>query len=89
MGLYGWRLASLIGAALLGGYLLATAAAIFLGSVLPLPRSEAAMVGHLSGFALYAGAVLWVFHRRQPGRAWLKLLVASALLYALHLALRG
>lgn len=82
MGVYGWRLASLIGAALLGGYLLATAASIFLSNLLPVPRSEATMLGHLLGFAFYTSAIVWVFHLRQPGRAWLSLIVASALLYA-------
>ncbi len=89
MGLYGWRLASLIGAALLGGYALATATGIFLGSVLPIPRSEAAVIGNLLSFAVYVGAIIWVFSLRKPGRAWLSLLLSSILLSAIGLALRG
>lgn len=89
MDLHGWRLASLIGAALLGGYLLASAAGIFLGSTLPVPRSEATLIGHLSSFAIYTGAIVWVFHLRRPAVAWLVLSLASAVLALAGLALRG
>ena len=87
--IHGWRLASLIGAALFGGYALATAAGIFLGSVLPLPRSEAVLTGHLVSFVVYVGAILWVFNLRQPARAWLVLILSSTLLAGGGMALRG
>lgn len=89
MGLHGWRLASLIGAALIGGYVLATALSFFLGSILPLPRSEATMIGHLLGFVIYAAAIIWVFSYRKPAKAWLYLTLASALLSTVGLAVRG
>lgn len=89
MGLQGWRLVSLIGAALLGGYVLATAVGIFLGSVLPLPRSEAALTGNLLSFAVYVSAIIWVFSMRRPARAWLYLALSSALLITVWLILRG
>ncbi len=87
--IHGWRLASLIGAALFGGYALSTAAGIFLGSVLPMPRSEAVLTGHLLSFVIYVGAILWVFNLRQPARAWLALTVSSLLLTGVGLALQG
>lgn len=89
MGLHGWRLASLIGAALVGGYMMATAVSFFLGQLLPLPRSEATLVGHLLGFVFYAGATLWVFAVRRPGRAWLYLAVTSLAFSLAGLGLRG
>lgn len=89
MGLHGWRLVSLIGAALLGGYVLATAFAMFLGGVLPVPRSEATMISHLLSFAVYAGAILWAFYLRKPGLTWLSLSLVSLLLAVIGLALRG
>ncbi len=89
MGLHGWRLAALIGAALVGGYLLSTAAGIFLGSVLPVPRSEATLIGHLLSFAIYTGCMLWVFYLRKPGLAWLSLSLASIVLAVFGLVLRG
>ncbi|MFC6632406.1 hypothetical protein [Microbulbifer taiwanensis] len=89
MGLHGWRLVSLIGAALLGGYLLATSAGIFLGSILPHSRSEATLIANLLSFAIYTGAIIWVFHLRKPGVAWLALSLASAALSLAGLALRG
>ena len=88
MGVYGWRLLSLIGAALVGGYALATATGLFLGSILPAPRSEAVMTGNLISFAIYAGAILWVFNLRRPARAWLLLVLLSATLAAVGWALR-
>ncbi|QIL91076.1 hypothetical protein ACONUD_13670 [Microbulbifer harenosus] len=88
MGLHGWRLISLIGAALLGGYILATAAGIFLAGVLPFSIAENTLIGHLSGFAFYTGAILWVFHTRRPGVAWASLILASTLLASIGLALR-
>ncbi len=89
MDLHGWRLASLIGAALIGGYVLAGALSYFLGSVLPVPRSEATLIGHLLGFVIYAAAIIWVFSFRKPVKAWLYLSLASALLSAVGLAARG
>lgn len=89
MGLHGWRLVSLIGAALLGGYVLATAVGIFLSGVLPVSRSEATLISHLLSFVIYAGAILWAFYLRKPGLTWLSLSLASLLLAIAGLALRG
>lgn len=89
MGLQGWRLASLIGAALIGGYALAIALSFFLGGVLPVPLSEATLIGHLLGFVVYAAAIIWVFTLRKPGKAWLYLTLASTLLSAVGLAARS
>lgn len=89
MGLTGWRLLSLIGAALIGGYVLATAAGIFLGGVLPTTLGEAVLTGNLLCFAVYAGAIIWAFTVRRPGLVWLGLLLFSALLTISGLTLRG
>lgn len=88
MNLRGWRLITLIAAALLGGYAVAGATGIFLGSVLTESRSEAALVGHLLSLFVYAGVILWVFHMRRPLRAWLVLGIASGLLAGTGLALQ-
>ena len=80
MGLTGWRLFSLVMAALLAGYALATAAGIFLSSALPLPRGDATLTANLVAFIVYAGAVIWVFTVRRPARAWLGLMIPACLL---------
>lgn len=80
MGLYGWRLFSLICAALIGGYLLAAAVGIFLGGVLPDSRGAAALTGTMASFAVYAGAIIWVFALRRPALAWAGLVLASVVL---------
>lgn len=88
MGLTGWRLFSLVAAALLGGYALATAFGIFLGGVLP-ARGAAALTGNLLSFAVYAAAVIWVFAVRNPRRAWLGLLAPALVLTLTGLTLAG
>ena len=89
MGLTGWRLLSLICATVLGGYALATAAGVFLGGVLPLPRGEAALVGNLLSFVVYVGAAIWAFTVRRPGKVWLGLVVPACVLAGVGLWFAG
>ncbi|SMF88404.1 Protein of unknown function [Azospirillum oryzae] len=69
-------LCSRIVAALFGGYALAA-----LGSVaalaLPMSKPQAVLTGMLASFAIYAGAVVWVFAARSALRAWAGLLAAA------------
>jgi hypothetical protein len=69
-------LLSRIVAAMFGGYALAA-----LGSVaalaLPMGKPQAVITGMLASFALYAGAVVWVFAVRSALRAWVGLLIAA------------
>lgn len=84
-GLTGYRLSVLsrIAAAALGGYALATTLSILLSRMLPVPRAEAVMTGMLISFAVYAGAILWVFATRTASRAWCGLLIPAAACAAL------
>jgi len=70
-------LLSRIVAAVFGGYALAA-----LGSVaalaLPMDKTQAVITGTLASFAIYAGAVVWVFAVRSARRAWAGLLIAAA-----------
>jgi hypothetical protein len=70
-------LISRIVAALFGGYALA---ALFSVAVLALPLSkpQAVLTGTLASFAIYAGAVIWVFAVRSARRAWVGLLIVAA-----------
>lgn len=69
-------LCSRIVAALFGGYALAA-----LGSMaalaLPMDKPQAVLTGMLASFAIYAGAVVWVFAARSALRAWAGLLAAA------------
>lgn len=73
--------ASRIVAALFGGYALAA-----LGSVaalaLPMSKPQAVLTGMQASFAIYAGAVVWVFAARSALRAWTGLLAAAVPLAA-------
>lgn len=69
-------LISRIVAAVFGGYGLAA-----LGSVaalaLPMAKPQAVITGMLASFAIYAGAVVWVFAVRSARRAWVGLAIAA------------
>jgi hypothetical protein len=69
-------LVSRIVAALFGGYALA---ALFSVAVLALPMSkpQAVLTGMLASFAIYAGAVIWVFAVRSALKAWAGLLIVA------------
>lgn len=65
-------------AAIGGGYALSALAATVMALYLPGSRVEAALAGMLASFAIYTGAVMWVFAVRTAWHAWLGLLIASA-----------
>ncbi len=81
----GWRwpgVAMRTIAAILGGYALGALASVVCATLLPLERAEAVMTGMLLSFAVYAGAVVWVFAARTALRAWVGLLIPMAVLAA-------
>lgn len=82
-------LVSRIIAAVLGGYALAALASVA-ALALPMRTTEAVLTGLLASFAVYAGAVVWVFAVRSAKRAWAGLLiVALPLALAAWWATRG
>lgn len=70
-------LVSRIVAAAGGGYGLAALASVA-AVALPISRPQAVITGMLASFAVYTGAVIWVFAVRSAWRAWIGLLVAAA-----------
>jgi uncharacterized SAM-binding protein YcdF (DUF218 family) len=44
---------------------------------LPMDKTQAVIAGALGSFAIYAGAVVWVFAVRSARRAWAGLLIAA------------
>ncbi len=75
--------ASRIAAATAGGYAFATAVAVLLSRVLPMPLADAVLAMTLASFGAYATAILWAFAARSPRVAWFGLLVPAALCGAL------
>lgn len=69
-------LLSRIVAALFGGYALAALASVA-ALALPIPKAQAVLTGMLASFAIYAGAVIWVFAVRSAWRAWTGMLIAA------------
>lgn len=69
-------LVSRIVAALFGGYALAALASVAT-LALPITRPQAVLTGMLASFAIYAGAVVWVFAARSAPRAWLGLVIVA------------
>lgn len=69
-------LVSRIVAALLGGYALAALSSIAV-LALPMSKPQAVLTGQLASFAIYAGAVIWVFAVRSARKAWVGLIVVA------------
>ncbi|WP_043312170.1 hypothetical protein [Pseudomonas sp. ML96] len=76
-------------AALLGGYALTCACVIFLGAVLPLPKSQAILAASLTSFAVYTAVIVWAFATPNLKRIWLVLLIASLVLTGAGILLGG
>lgn len=70
-------LISRIIAALFGGYALAALASVAV-LVLPISKPQAVLTGMLASFAIYTGAVIWVFAVPSAGKAWAGLLIVAA-----------
>jgi Protein of unknown function (DUF3649) len=83
----GWRyrlaVAARTGAGLLGGYALAAFFTTTVALLARAPREEAAMLGAVPSFLVFAAAIVWTFTARTAARAWagigLPLLVLAAL----------
>jgi len=67
---------SRIVAALFGGYALAALSSVAV-LALPLSKPQAVLTGMLASFAIYAGAVIWVFAVRNALKAWAGLLIVA------------
>jgi len=74
-------------AASLGGYALASAASVLLGSLLPGAPAQAAVAAMMLGLVIYAAAVIWVFACRSAAKAWLGIGGCALLLGLADLAL--
>ncbi|MDB5877023.1 MAG: hypothetical protein JWQ41_437 [Variovorax sp.] len=72
-------LLSRIVAAIFGGYALAALSSVA-ALALPVDRTQAVIGGVLLSFAVYTGAVIWVFAVRSARRAWVGLLLAAVVL---------
>ncbi|TDS78793.1 iron transporter [Comamonas sp. JUb58] len=75
---YRLAVASRVLAAALGGYALTSAATLLLALLWPAPKAQGILWATMLSFALYAVAVIWVFHTKTAARAWLGMLVATA-----------
>jgi hypothetical protein len=67
-------------AAILGGDVLASAAAACLAIWLPMRRPDAVVTAQMLSFVFYACGVIWVFATRNAWRAWAGVLAPAALL---------
>jgi len=85
---YRWQIALRVIVAIVGGYALANIVTILLSYVLPMPKSDAVMTGILLSFAIYAGAIMWVFTVRSVRKACAGLIVSSLILGVIALLLK-
>ncbi len=82
-------LLSRVAAAILGGYALTCASVIFLGAILPLPKSQAILASSLASFAVYTAVIVWAFATPNLRRIWLVLGVASLVLTGTGMLIGG
>ncbi|HAI47599.1 hypothetical protein D3C87_282550 [compost metagenome] len=76
-------------AAIVGGYALAATCAMFLAVALPMARGQAVLTGMLVAIVLCACAALWAFATRTALRAWVGILLPTALFWAGTAVLRA
>ncbi|WEK45969.1 MAG: DUF3649 domain-containing protein [Candidatus Andeanibacterium colombiense] len=81
--------AARVAAAVLGGYVLAAAAVIFLTAALVplLGKVDAVWLGTMPGALVYAAGIMLAFATRTAWRAWVWLLGIALVLGALRLVL--
>lgn len=70
-------------AAISGGYLLTASVIVACGALASGSPAAAVMASSLASFAIYTGAVVWVFAARSSRGAWLGVLAPSGLLLTL------
>jgi hypothetical protein len=78
----GFSIVSRLLAAVLGGYALASAVAVLLAAVLPIPRAEAALAGMQWSFVAHVAVAIWAFSPVSLLRMWTVLLVSTGAVLA-------
>lgn len=68
-------------AAIFGGYALAATCSMFFAAALPIARGQAVLTGMLVAIVLCACAALWAFATRTALRAWVGILIPTALFW--------
>lgn len=83
----GWRHRLAVGsrtvAAIVGGYVLAALFTTTVALLAHAPREEAALLGAVPSFLIFAGAIIWAFTARTAGRAWAGIALPTLILAAL------
>lgn len=84
---YRLQVLSRIVAATVGGYALASAATVLLTLLWPLPKGQAVLATNMLGFVWYTLAVMWVFSTKSATRAWVGMVLPTALIALLSFLL--
>lgn len=84
---YRLQVLSRIVAATVGGYALAAAATVLLTVLWPLPRAQAVLAANMLSFVWYTIAVMWVFSTKSATRAWVGMVLPTALIAVLSAVL--
>ncbi|HRO20760.1 DUF3649 domain-containing protein [Alcaligenes faecalis] len=84
---YRLQVLSRIVAATVGGYALAAAATVLLTVLWPLPRAQAVLAANMLSFVWYTIAVMWVFSTKSATRAWVGMVLPTALIALLSVLL--
>ena len=83
----GWGVFSRSMAAIFGGYALAAVTSVFCALALPGARGQTVLTGMLLAIVVCACAALWAFATRTALRAWIGILLPTAVMAAVARAL--
>ncbi len=86
---YRWEITFRVLTAIFGGYALTITSGILLAYILPMNRSDSVTTAMLLSFAIYAGAVMWIFSqcsvRKAVAGIWISTAIFTALITLLKL----
>lgn len=77
---YRLQVLSRIVAATVGGYALASAVTVLLTLLWPASKSQAVLATNMLSFVWYTIAVMWVFSTKSATRAWVGMVLPTAMI---------
>lgn len=85
---YRWQIALRALTAIFGGFALANTSGILLAYLLPMSKNDAVATSMLLSFAIYAGAVMWIFSQRSTSKALAGIWVPASAFFAIIVVLK-
>ncbi len=85
---YRWMVFSRVIAGFIGGYVLTSYITIVLAQLLPMARVDAVVLSSLLSYVWFCIAIIWVFAVKSTIKAWVGIVLSTALFAAIHYFLK-